>query len=225
MRLQVRYGIARHTGGALSRGLALLTAVALLGGCSAVNSMFGGNSATDALSKVKWNYAENAIELKWRADGALNSYDGQPHALLLTVVQMSDPNVFKRYASNAGALGEVLTASVPPAGILALNRVFVQPDQTDQISLPRAENAQYVGVVSGYYTLDAERVARLYRIGVGVDSHGLVIKNRSAAPTPLEISLVLGPMGLLGGVPSPQVRPPPQQPKAGEVPLSSLKNE
>ncbi|WP_051376785.1 type VI secretion lipoprotein TssJ [Burkholderia sp. WSM2232] len=205
----------------LRQGCALLTTAALLTACGGLNSMMGGNSKDDALSKVTWNYADNAIEVKWQADSALNSYDGQPHALLLSVVQMSDPNVFRRYASTSVALGNLLSASVAPDGVLALNRVFVQPGESGRVMLPRAENAQYVGLISGYYALDAPRVARLYRIGVAVDSRGLIIKNRTAAPMPLQISVMLGPMGLLGGASSRFTPPPPEQPKAGEVPLRS----
>lgn len=199
----------------------LFMAISLLAGCSSVNSMFGGNSKDKALQALKWSYAKDAITLHLNAGSDLNQDGDQPHTLLLAVLQMENPNAFTA-ATSASKLSALLVADGAPNGFLALDRVFVNPGQQCSVSLARVENAQYVGVVAGYYTLDPKRVARLYRIGVQVDSSGHVVKSRTAKPAPLLIELKLGTDGIVGDDQQ-QGHPPPKpsQPQAGQVKLKN----
>lgn len=197
-----------------------LASIAMLTGCSSVNGMFGGNSPVDALGKLKWGYQERSIDVVWSADRALNSHGETSHTLLLAILQCTDPNVFRAYVTEPEKLATLLSAKTVPQGFLQVDRVFVQPGSDGAISLARAQNAQYVGVIAGYYTLEPARVARLYQIGVSVDSRGFLIKTRTASPALLQINLQLGPDGLLGGESSRALPPAPVQPKAGEVPLT-----
>ncbi|WP_174769899.1 type VI secretion lipoprotein TssJ [Paraburkholderia hayleyella] len=198
-----------------------LATTLLLGGCGAVNGMLGGNSETKALSQLKWAYAADGLKIVWQADAHLNEAEGQPHALALVAVQMEDPAAFTAYAGATDKLAELLAASVPPPGFLSLTPFFVQPGAQGSITLPRMEKAQYVGIVAGYYGFDPARIVRLYRIGVQVDTHGWVVKTRSAAPVPLQVTLVLGRDGLDGTQQGIAAKPPAltKPPAAGEVPL------
>ncbi|WJF89267.1 type VI secretion lipoprotein TssJ [Paraburkholderia bonniea] len=199
-----------------------MTSVALLlTACSSVNGMLGGSSQAKALSQLKWAYAADGLKLVWQADPQLNESEGQPHALALVAVQMEDPATFIAYAGSTDKLAELLAASVPPQGFLALNPVFVQPGTKGSVTLPRMEKAKYVGIVAGYYGFDPARIVRLYQIGVQVQSSGWVVKSRTAAPAPLEITLMLGRDGLAGTGQGVASAPPPltQPPVAGQVPL------
>ncbi|MFL9950511.1 type VI secretion system lipoprotein TssJ [Paraburkholderia agricolaris] len=212
--------IRRVTQGVL-RWPGLVLPAVLLAGCGTVNGMLGGNSGTDALAKLKWSYAADAIHIAWQADPRLNEADGQPHALSLVAVQMTDASAFAPYAASPARLAQLLSASMPPAGLLSLRAFFVQPGENGSIVLPRVESAQYVGIAAGYYDMDSARVTRLYRIGVDVATSGWVVKHREAAPVPLQISLQLGRSGFVGseqaGVPaSAPLRTPP---RAGEIPV------
>jgi type VI secretion system VasD/TssJ family lipoprotein len=201
--------IARDIVRALTRLAPALLCGLVLSSCSSLNSMLGGNSETDALKAMKWTYAADGVQIAVTADPKLNQSDGQPHTLAMTVVQMEDPSVFAPYSTSSSKMSTLLLADAPPPGLLALNRVFITPSENQTITLPRVEKAKYVGLVTGYYHLDPARSARLYQIGVEVDSSGIVVKTRNASPEPLKIDLRLGSDGI---VDSPGTRTPPVEP-------------
>ena len=200
----------------LLRAAAVLCCVSALSACS--SSMLGGSSKEDALKALKWTYGADGIQIDVRANPQLNLSEGQAHTLALTVVQFADPTVFTPYSSDSAKLTQLLLANSAPVGMLSLQRLFIAPGEQGSISVPRAENAKYVGLAAGYYHLDAPRNTRLYRIGVDIESSGFLIKNHNATPTPLKIDLLLGPNSILD---APDSRIPsitPTQPEAGLVP-------
>lgn len=193
----------------------LLAGPLLLAGCS--SSMLGGSSKADALKDMKWSYGADGVQIAVRADPQLNRSDGQPHTLALTVIQLADPSAFTPYTKDPVKLAQLLLANSAPTGVLSLQRFFIAPNAQQTLSLPRAENAKYVGLATGYYHLDPPRDTRLYRIGVDVDSTGFLVKNHNATPAPIKIDLILGADSILD---SPDTRPqevPPTEPKAGVV--------
>ncbi|WP_255592893.1 type VI secretion system lipoprotein TssJ [Bordetella sp. BOR01] len=201
----------------LCRLLPAALCVGALASCSSLNSMMGGSSEQDALKALKWTYAADGVQLAVTADAHLNQSTDQPHTLAVAVVQMEDPNAFTAATSNSAKLTALLLANSPPPGMLALSRVFISPGEQRTITLPRVEKAQYVGLAAGYYHLDTARSVRLYRIGVEVDSSGIIVTTRNAAPEPLKIDLRLGPDGIQE---SPGTRTPPvplTKPQAGPV--------
>jgi type VI secretion system VasD/TssJ family lipoprotein len=198
--------------------LLLCISIALTG-CSSLNSMFGGNSSEDALAKLKWDYSEKGVHVNWTASTDLNVSGGDPHSLLLTVLQMPDPNVFRQAAASSQGLSALLSAATLPTGFTSMQRIFIQPGKRGDTWLPRAEGTRYVAVIAGYYSLDTARVTRLYRVGADVDSKGWFVKTRTAEPLPLDITLELGSDGLLGGTSAPAEAPSVDKPTAGEVAL------
>jgi len=199
------------------RWMAVALYTVTLSACSSLNSVMGGSSEQDALHALQWTYAADGIRIAVTADPQLNQSGSEPHNLVLTVVQMADPNAYTAAVSTKDKLSSLLLANSPPPGMLALNRVFISPGEHRTITLPRVEKAQYVGLALGYYHLDPSRSARLYRIGVEVDSSGLIVKTRHATPQPLTIDLRLGPSGIQE---SPGTRTPPvrlTKPQAGPV--------
>src|SRR3546814_17968145 len=102
--------------------------------------------------------------------------------LALTIVQMETPNAFTDQTASAAKLKNLLLAQSPPKGMLSLERVFIAPGEKRKLQFVRVEKAQYVGLIAGYNHLDPARSARLYRIGVQVDSSGMIIKTRQASP-------------------------------------------
>lgn len=175
-----------------------------------------------ALSNMKWSYAENGIQLNLTADPGLNPYNGQAHNLLLVVAQFDSANAFSTYTSSSQQLSSLLLMTTPPAGMIGLNRLFVDPGEVKSISLPRLEGAKMVGIAVGYAHLDPLRSAKLYQIGVNVTSTGFFSKTWTAEPQPLVINLALGPDALSTG-PDIKASAPVAAPKAGEVPLPGAK--
>jgi type VI secretion system VasD/TssJ family lipoprotein len=192
-------------------------ALAVIAGCSSVNSMMGGNSERDALSDLTWSYSADGVRLSVTADNPLNPSGGQSHTLLVAVVQMADPNAFTTFSASSDKLSELLLADAPPTGMLSLQRLYIEPGSERNITLPRVEKARYVGVAAGYFHLDPTRSTRLYRIGVDVSSSGWVVKNRSASPEPLQIDLQLGADGIAEGSSRRAFAPDPERPVGGLV--------
>lgn len=188
-----------------------------LAACSSMNSTFGGSSEKDALKEMKWSYAGDGLQIVAQADPALNGFNGQPHMLALLVVQMETPNAFTEQTADAAKMKKLLLAQSPPKGMLSLQRVFIAPGEQRKIELPRVESAQYVGLVAGYNHQDPARSTRLYRIGVQVDSSGLIVKTRHASPDALTIDLRLGPDSIQGAPGSKTVPVDPVRPEGGLV--------
>ena len=165
---------------------------ALLAGCGTVNSLMGGNSEAEAKAALEWSYAPGAISIDLRSDPRLNLHDDAPHTLVLAIVQTIDPNLFKALLADETAVARLLATGQSTPPMTAVERVIVEPGRTRTIRLDRAQMAQYFGVIAGYYQLDPVSNARLFKIPVEIKSSGLVVKNRTAAPAPQRVNLVLG---------------------------------
>ena len=172
-----------------------------------------------ALTELKWDYTENAIELSFTADNDLNQYDGQAHNLLVVVTQFDQISAFSAYTGSSQQLSSLLLMNSAPTGMIGLTRLFIEPGQTRTLSLPRLEGAKMVGVAVGYAHLDPTRSVKLYQIGVDVTSTGFFSKTWTATPRPIAIDLLVGPDALLRGKKSRLALPKPVQPREGEVRL------
>jgi type VI secretion system VasD/TssJ family lipoprotein len=193
----------------------LLTLCLLLAACSSQNL----TPEQKALTALKWDYTENAIELSFTADKDLNQYDGQAHNLLVVVTQFDQISAFSAYTGSSQQLSSLLLMSNAPKGMIGLTRLFIEPGQSKRLSLPRLEGAKMIGIASGYAHLDPARSAKLYQIGVDVTSSGFFSKTWTATPRPIAIDLLVGPDALLRGKESRIELPKPVKPQEGEVRL------
>lgn len=195
--------------------LAVLALFTVLVGCSSQEP----TPEQTALNNLKWNYAENAVQLNFTSSAGLNQYDGQAHNLLVVVVQFDQPNAFANYTGSSQQLSTLLLSDTAPAGLIGLTRLFIEPGESKSITIPRLEGAKMIGVAAGYAHLDPARSAKLYQIGVDVTSTGFFSKTWTAQPQPIAIDLLLGADALLRGKDSKLSLPVPVQPKAGEMNL------
>lgn len=187
--------------------------MALLAGCG----MFNTKSRDEALKELTWSYEADGIQLQVEADPMLNATDGQPHTLLLVLVQMADPNAFTAYSRQKDKLASLLLAESAPDGMLDLQRFYIEPGSKRDIKIPRIESAKYVGLAAGYAHLDPSRSARLYQIGVDVHTSGWVFRENEATPQPLAIRLLLGADGIQDSLSSRAQPAKPTQPAGGLV--------
>ena len=169
-----------------------------LGGCASVsglNSLLGGNSEKEAKESVVWDHADDAIVLEVTADKMLNMFGGITHTLALNVVQSAETNPVQALVKDPARLQLAMQTGDAP-GILSFERFVIEPGTYRTLRLDRAEKTRYVGVVAAYYEGPTVRNARLFRVGVDVKTEGLVVKTRTAKPSPLAIRLRLGPNAL-----------------------------
>ena len=179
------------------RLLLACAAAALLAGCAAANSAMGGNTAKQAQAEVKWAHASDALLLEIDAAENLNLHQGAPHTLLLTVFQMAEDKPFRQLVADPVALARALESNQSGSDFVLTQRYIVAPGKRTLLSLDRAGEARFVGIVAGYYRLDAAGTARLFEVPLAVRSKGWVSTTYSAEPAPLAIRLQLGAQGIV----------------------------
>jgi len=139
--------------------------------------------------QVQWTFAAKAIEIRFKADPSLNSYDGEPHTLAVAVYQMSDPSVYLGYGANRDKLTEIMDAHRFDPSITSFQQVFLQPGEERVIRFDRAENSRFVGIVAGYFQSDPDQTTRLFEVPVVVTPGKDSVL---AAPGTLNINIFAG---------------------------------
>jgi type VI secretion system VasD/TssJ family lipoprotein len=112
----------------------------------------------------EWKYEKDAIRLHYRSDSQLNSYQGNPHTLMLCIYQLRDPNSFNQMIGEEEGLSKLLECSRFDPSVTSSKRLTIYPGKIVSESLDRAEGTKYVGIVGGYYLLDKERAVRFYKV-------------------------------------------------------------
>ena len=77
--------------------------------------------------------------------------------------------------------------------ITAVEKFFVEPGESRTLVLDRVENTKWIGVAAGYYSMDLEKVTKVFEIPFAVQSKGLISKTREAKVQPMHLDLILGP--------------------------------
>ncbi|MDE3224401.1 MAG: type VI secretion lipoprotein TssJ [Nitrospirota bacterium] len=163
---------------------------------------------------MQWTYGSNAITVEVKPDPNLNLFGGQPHTLALGVYQTADPNAFISLLNDPAAIGKLFATGYASAGTLGFTRYIIEPGKPKTITVDRAQNAKYVGIVAGYFKLDPPNTARLFQIPVVVKTSGWIIHTRVASPGNVVINLLLGTEQLVNAL---RVRQPEEgKPKEGE---------
>jgi len=178
--------------------LVIFGACVTLGGCATVsgmNSLLGGNSEKEAKEAVVWSHADDAVVVEVTAEKMLNVFDGISHTLALNVVQAGETNAIQALVKDPARLQLAMQTGDAP-GTASFERFVIEPGTFRTIRIDRAEKARYVAVIAAYYQGATARNARMFRVGVDVKTEGLVVKTRTAKPSPLAIRMRLGPSAL-----------------------------
>lgn len=151
---------------------------------------------------VKWSYAPRALTLELNADPALNTYEGFSHNVVLCIFQLGEPAVFEELAANQGGIRKLLACDRFDKSVVHFERRYVSPGSKSTLVLDRAEGAQFLGVVAGYYDLQPGMVTRSWQFPLKVDQEGsLFWKSDVYSPGTLVMDLLLGPNSIqrMGG--------------------------
>jgi len=130
----------------------------------------------------EWKYEKDAISLYYKSDSQLNSYQGNPHTLILCIFQLRDPNAFNQLIEEEGELSKLLECNRFDPGVTSSKKLVIQPGKENTEPFDRAEGTKYIGIVAGYYILQKERAVRLYGIPVSFFNN----------PKTLDVNLYLG---------------------------------
>jgi type VI secretion system VasD/TssJ family lipoprotein len=153
--------------------------------------------ASQPLLPPQWQYEKEAIKLHLKADPKLNLEGGAPHTLLVCVYQLKDPNAFNQLAGDDDGIYKLLECGLFDSAVATSKRVIARPGQDITLALDRAEGAKYLAVVAGYFTLQKDRMIRLFDIPVVVEKQGFIKRKKIQKPGPLNIELVLGEQQIL----------------------------
>ena len=137
-------------------------------------------------SATKWSYEKDAINLHFTGDVALNQYQKQAHSLIVCAYHLKDLNGFNQLIDEKGGLERLLECNRFDTSVTYSKRLVVQPNQDMSENLSRTEDAKYLGIVAGYYSLKKEHVVRAYPIQVSWLNN----------PKHLNVELYMGPEGI-----------------------------
>lgn len=96
-------------------------------------------------------YKREAVHLTLTASDQVNLYGGLPHATVLCVYQLSDPNVYQQMLEEVDGVNKLLACENFDASVKSRRRIVVQPGDKKVVVMDRAEGARYLAVVAGYY--------------------------------------------------------------------------
>jgi type VI secretion system VasD/TssJ family lipoprotein len=113
-----------------------------------------------------WKYEKDAVSLSYKSDSQLNSFQGNPHTLVLCLYQLRDPNAFNQLIEDEEGLSKLLECGKFDQAVTSSKRLFIYPATEKTETLDRAEGTKYVGIVAGYYMLQKERAVRFYTVPV-----------------------------------------------------------
>ena len=167
------------------RCLAALFLIGSIGACAAT------------VLPPEWGFQREAIELNLISDQQLNDKNGTPHTLFVCVYQLRNPVSFDRLATDPVGLYKLLECEMFDPSVGTSNRLFVHPGQNQHAVFDRAEGARHVAVVAGYYTIEKERIVRVFDIPVDVEVSGFLSRKKQEKPRHIKIEMTLGPKQIL----------------------------
>uniref|UniRef100_UPI00405645FA type VI secretion system lipoprotein TssJ n=1 Tax=Candidatus Electrothrix sp. TaxID=2170559 RepID=UPI00405645FA len=146
--------------------------------------------------KPEWKYGEDAITLTYHSALDLNMVNERPNSLMLLIYQLDNVNEFSRFAGYKEGLKKLLEAKVFDPSVIAMKKFYVEPGGSRTITLDRAENARFVGIVAGYYHLLPSRCSKVLDIEFATERHGLFKIWKNTKINLLGINMFLGKDGL-----------------------------
>jgi len=155
------------------------------------------SACASTLAPPQWSFERDAIKLHIDVDDQLNLKNEIPHTLLLCVYQLQDPIAFDRLAADTAGLYKLLECELFDPSVATSKRLFVHPGQNQNHLFDRAAGVKHIAVVAGYYTIEKERIVRLFDIPVVIEKKGFLFGKKKKKPGIVEMHLTLGPKQIL----------------------------
>ncbi len=179
------------------QGFLLAGATILLFGCAAPAEL--------TVPDDQWTFEKRAITFEINAPADLNERSGRPHAISLSIFQLSDPNTFSGLSATREGATELMNKGKIDDTIVDFKRLTVQPSEKKAILISRAKDARHIGVISGYYRINPQQDVYLFPVPIEGSKRGLVEKllataglisnEADALPTKMQIRVDLGRLG------------------------------
>lgn len=127
-----------------------------------------------------WVYEDRAISITVKAPSDLNSVSGRPHSLALGVFQLNDPNTFTGLSATREGAVQLMQKGRIDDTVSNFTIVNIRPGERKKVYLNRAQSAQYVGIIAGFFELNPNNDVKLFPIPMKAQKRGLVEKGLAA---------------------------------------------
>lgn len=151
-------------------------------------------ACSQKISKPDWKFQKEAIRIHIKADHNLNLYNKKTHTLYMCFYQLSELNAFDQLAQDDSGIHRLLEAKMFDSSVAAVTTKTILSGEHITLSLDRAERAQYLAVVAGYYAhLSDKRMVRRHKIQISKERKSFFKRTYQCIPCPLDIEMLLGP--------------------------------
>lgn len=127
-----------------------------------------------------WVYEKRAITVSVKAPADLNSLSGRPHSLAIGLFQLSDPNTFSGLSVTTQGAVELLQKGQIDETVASHSLINIRPGEHKKVTLNRSQDAQYVGIIVGYYNLNPSKDVKVFSVPMRAQKRGLVEKGLAA---------------------------------------------
>lgn len=149
---------------------------------------------TAKIKQPDWKYQKEAIRIHIKADHKLNLYNRKAHTLYVCFYQLSELNAFDLLSQDPPGIRKLLECKLFDASVAAVNSKIIHAGENLTFILDRAERAEYLAVVTGYFDkLDNARMVRRHKIQVVKKKVSFWKRKYACMPCVLEVDVSLGP--------------------------------
>jgi type VI secretion system VasD/TssJ family lipoprotein len=168
--------------------------IATVSGCATKTSL--------EVAPDDWVFEDRAIHIHAQSPSDLNAISGRPHSVALGVFQLNDPNTFLGLAETKEGALQLLNSGRIDDTVAQFTRIILQPGEEKIATLPRAQGAKYIALISGYYGLNTELDIKVFDIPVkaakrgfvdlALSNMGLIADEAKAIPDAIYIDVAMG---------------------------------
>lgn len=142
-----------------------------------------GCSARTQAKASKGGHDKDVIQVRFKADPQLNRFERNPHALLICLYQLEEPDAFKQLAQERDGIPKLLECNRFDPTVVSARQIVLQPGQELHDIRDRGNAARYLGIATGYYSLGKRKVTDLSPLST----------NRKGDPSGSLVRIELGP--------------------------------
>jgi len=113
----------------------------------------------------EWLFETEALLFQVSAPSELNVFEGIRHATVVKVLQLDNPKVFNTLRQDPFGIADMLTQKALDPSFITEKKLYLMPDDQKTLIVDREEGTRYIGILTGYYSLDEYKlVTRLIQI-------------------------------------------------------------
>lgn len=121
--------------------------------------------------KPEYIYESGGLKVNYTASKDLNMYNSSPHTIIAIIYQLTSPDAFMNLSKTKEGVKKLLQSSEFDPSVVSFSSLVIQPGVDKNITTYRAKNAEWIGVVGGYFQLAPNASVSIQKIPVQYDKH------------------------------------------------------